>query len=646
MSGTDYTRTPNYQLYKPVANADEDVWGDHWNANADTLDALIKTVENKAGVSTFNARSGAVTLQALDINTAGGLLVAGGTMTGPLVLAGNASAPLNPVSLQQLQTGYLPLGGGTLTGPLTLAGNASSALQPVALQQMNAAIAGFAPLASPVFTGDPQAPRPGPTDNDFSIATTGWVHDAIAAAPSLTIADTPPPSPGLGALWWDSVGTQLYLWYNDGTSSQWVPANNYNTGSVPEAPTDGKQYARQNAAWSQVAAAGGASITVSDTPPASPTPGALWWDSVNTGLYLYYNDGNSSQWVIANNQATLPEAPQDAKTYARRNAAWVDTAPLSMPGNVGRNVLHNPLFAVQQRGAGGWGVGGYTADRWRVDIQSTSGGCNTTIQPLTAATAATVGDEWFKYFLQMNSTMALGPTGAGDFCLLRQFVEDTRRLSGKTVTISFWAWASSGTPKVCVECFQTFGTGGSPSPGVSTVATPTTLSTTATRYSVTLTLPSVAGKTFGTNANTDWTEVNFWVSGGATYTARSGGIGFQTNTFCFWGMQLEIGSVATPLDYGGSPQQQLAQCQRFYTTGQIYFGGYSNGTVTAVQTITLPVPLRSLTPTITITTNSDAAITSPGQAMMSGSLIYFQGQTPATSSGWAINRFFTISADL
>jgi hypothetical protein len=54
------------------------------------------------------------------------LLLAGGTMTGPIVLSGNATAPLNPVTLQQLTnttTGYLPLAGGTLAGPGNLTVN-------------------------------------------------------------------------------------------------------------------------------------------------------------------------------------------------------------------------------------------------------------------------------------------------------------------------------------------------------------------------------------------------------------------------------------------------------------------------------------------------------------------------------------------
>jgi hypothetical protein len=41
---------------------------------------------------------------------------------------------------------------------------------------------GFARLASPIFTGDPQAPTPAPGDNDTSIATTAFVTNAVAAS--------------------------------------------------------------------------------------------------------------------------------------------------------------------------------------------------------------------------------------------------------------------------------------------------------------------------------------------------------------------------------------------------------------------------------------------------------------------------------
>lgn len=48
-------------------------------------------------------------------------------------------------------------------------------------------------------------------------------------------------------------------------------------------------------------AGGGTSVTVSTTPPQSPEPqdGDLWWNSEEGQLKVYYDDGNSSQWVDA-----------------------------------------------------------------------------------------------------------------------------------------------------------------------------------------------------------------------------------------------------------------------------------------------------------------------------------------------------------
>jgi hypothetical protein len=46
---------------------------------------------------------------------------------------------------------------------------------------------------------------------------------------------------------------------------------------------------------------GGSAPTISDTAPGSPAAGALWWDSTIGQLRIYYNDGDTSQWVDAVN---------------------------------------------------------------------------------------------------------------------------------------------------------------------------------------------------------------------------------------------------------------------------------------------------------------------------------------------------------
>jgi len=75
----------------------------------------------------------------------------------------------------------------------------------------------------------------------------------------------------------------------------------------PTGPTNGQEYTFGGVTFvwngygwtikTVTAGGGGASLTISDTPPASPTTGALWWESDTGILWLYYDDGTSAQWI-------------------------------------------------------------------------------------------------------------------------------------------------------------------------------------------------------------------------------------------------------------------------------------------------------------------------------------------------------------
>ena len=125
----------------------------------------------------------------------------------------------------------------------------------------------LAPLASPVFTGDPKAPNPAPGDNDTSIATTSFVKATVDAG----VATIPP---------------------------------------FPEAPNDGKQYARQSLAWASIIVP--PSTSISDTAPSSPSPGQLWWESDSGNTFIWVDDGNTQQWVQQNVMPSSTGITQDA----------------------------------------------------------------------------------------------------------------------------------------------------------------------------------------------------------------------------------------------------------------------------------------------------------------------------------------------
>jgi hypothetical protein len=177
---------------------------------------------------------------------------------------------------------------------------------------------------------------------------------------------------------------------------------------------------------------------------------------------------------------------------------------------------------------------------------------------------------------------------------LAQNIEDVRTLAGQTVTVSFWAKAASGTPKIAVDLTQNFGTGGSAE--VNNYAGQTTLTTSWARYSVTTTLPSISGKTIGTSS---LLGAFLWVSAGTDFNSRTGSIGIQTNTFDIWGVQVEAGSNATAFQTAtGTIQGELAACQRYYWRtnatnaysphGQ---GGFVSSTAVNIYLVH-PVPMR------------------------------------------------------
>lgn len=124
---------------------------------------------------------------------------------------------------------FLPLAGGTLTGPLVLSGDAAAPLNPVSLQQLNAAISGLPPPPPPTSVGSTPPASPGTGDQWFNTdngTLNVWNGTAWVPVEAVTsIGSTPPTNPAPGQLWWDDVSGQLFVWYVDANSSQWVVAN-------------------------------------------------------------------------------------------------------------------------------------------------------------------------------------------------------------------------------------------------------------------------------------------------------------------------------------------------------------------------------------------------------------------------------------
>lgn len=402
----------------------------------------------------------------------------------------------------------------------------------------------------------------------------------------------------------------------------------------------------------------GATITL---PGVSPTGRVTWAAGFVTSQPVLYvlDDSVQEEWGVGALNIGAPSTiarpvvvlGNSAGTTARLNFAGTTRCYCALPskamlsaisGGIARNLLHNGMDRVQQRGAGPWTSFVYTSDRWSIATNTGGGTRSVTIATLSDAARTAIGDEEAAYGLQYVFS---GGSAAGDIDLLHQQIEGVRRTAGKTVTVSFWAIAAAGTPKVGIGLQQVFGTGGSPSALVVIAAQTVTLSTTWTRYSLTFAVPSVAGKTFGTTLGTDYLEVDFWLSSGSTFNAQSGSIGVQAATVTLFGRQLEIGSYATPLEKQDI-RYDLANCQRFYqivpASARATAAGGGQSIASAVNW-----PTMRAAPTTTLNsagTVSNANTPSLGVASASGGYLNFL--STAAGDSFIVGSLYNLAADL
>jgi hypothetical protein len=254
-----------------------------------------------------------------------------------------------------------------------------------------------------------------------------------------------------------------------------------------------------------------------------------------------------------------------------------------------------------------------------------------------------IGDESATHCLQ-NAFTGNNTSAACNFVC--QKIEGVRRLSGKTVIISFWACCGAGTLNLGINVMQSFGSGGSPSAAVWAAAAAVVLGVNFARYSVVIPLPSVSGKVLGTNGD-DSSQLAFWYSSGANNAAIAGNIGVQSGLVNLWGVQLEVLQPGAPQQPTAlekpDPRYDLANCQRFYVGGYFSLQAYSEAAYNFAASVYFPVTMRA-TPSIALTNSANfncgasSAFSGPGYLVVTA-------LTTATSQTGVVGNY-TASADL
>ena len=263
------------------------------------------------------------------------------------------------------------------------------------------------------------------------------------------------------------------------------------------------------------------------------------------GHFLFYiDDGDytsSQQFKIA-----LSKTNFTTKTY--------DNIRISPLTDRTKNAVINGNFDIWQRGTtfNAAANNDYTADRWQHAKDGSGATINVSQQSFTLGQTDVPNEPEFFF----RHDVAVAGTGETYHAQV-QAIEDVRAFAGQTVNLSFYAKAASSIILPRVRAVQFFGTGGSPTPAVYVnFAVDLTIGTTWTKYTYSITVPSISGKTLGTNNDSSLT-VYFYLPLDSTLT------------FDLAQVQLEKGSQATEFD-NRPIAEELALCQRYYE--QVVYG--------------------------------------------------------------------------
>jgi hypothetical protein len=368
------------------------------------------------------------------------------------------------------------------------------------------------------------------TGQQFTTGGVTWTFDGVkwtmGGTSPVNFGDTPPLNPTPGTLWWNTTVGQLYIWYVDPNTSQWVIAVNSGVAGPQGIKGDtGLQ---------------GPKGDTGATGPIGPPSGS--------GVYVPLAGGA----MTGNLSAPSISAPQA----------------------IGDNLIINGDMRIDQRGvASGAGLttGGYCVDRWQYQ-------CNPVTKGTVARLAAPPGLAalGFTNYLSFTSNSAYPTLAATDYFTFVQYIEADMLADlawgssgAQPVTLSFAAYSSiagtfSGSFRSPTPYRSYPFTFSIPTANVWTPVSVTIPGDTAAGTWVTGNVLGLAvficfgvGTTYGGPAGA-WASVNYV---GAAGTVNVPGV--NGAVFGLTGVKLEVGTVATPYNRD-SLAKVLADCQRYY----------------------------------------------------------------------------------
>jgi hypothetical protein len=215
------------------------------------------------------------------------------------------------------------------------------------------------------------------------VTATSFVGDGSnltnISAGGISISTTAPGSPYSGSLWYNSEEGRTFVYYDDGSSAQWVDASPSNASGASNS--------------------GSSTVSIGQTAPVDPSSGDLWYSTDFGRIFVYYDEptlgiGSTSVWV----DAAPYSSPEEEETTGPGKAEKTATATQGQQ-----------TFTIS---------GGYTAGNIDVYLNGIRLNGSEFIasngSTVVLATAANEGDilDVVEYTMGIGSTGAAGPAAA------------------------------------------------------------------------------------------------------------------------------------------------------------------------------------------------------------------------------------------
>jgi hypothetical protein len=251
---------------------------------------------------------------------------------------------------------------------------------------------------------------------------------------------------------------------------------------------------------------------------------------------------------------------------------------------------------VWQRGTSFVGTAyNYTADRWLAFRGAFASGAT-----FSRVTSTQTG---FQYALKTQRDS--GNSGT-DVLHLREALEtsDSLRFAGQTVTLSFYAKAGTNFSPTSSILVSTIYTGEGTDQATNNMTGWTSVSTNAQNNTLTTSWQRFTQTTSVTSAKTQI---------GIAFTYTPTGTAGADDSYQITGVQLEVGSQATPFIRagGGTIQQELAACERYYQRvySDVAYGLLGTGKANFTNNLQISVPFQTQMRTTPTTVDTSAMST-------------------------------------